>query len=104
MGFYAEENINVRTTQTFQIANDLQDVNGFTYLPEDEETPFVSWDSTQVGYYVYKIPSLVTSRINNSVANINDIFAGGSYPPFSALVSSTWGPSYPPLAFDFDLL
>ncbi len=87
LGFYAEENVGITTTQAFQIANDLQDANGFTYLPEDEETPFVSSDSTQVGYYVYKIPSIA---LNNSVVNINDIFGPWNQPSSSPL--GPWDP------------
>jgi hypothetical protein len=103
LGFYAEENVDITSTQTFQIANNLEDVNGFTYLPEDEETPFVAWDATQVGYYVYKIPLSTTGRLDGTAAigDINDIFGA---PPFAPIISSTWSATYPPAAFDLNLV
>jgi hypothetical protein len=102
LGFYAEENVGITSTQTFQIANNLEDVNGFSYLPEDEETPFVAWDATQVGYYVYKIP---LAKAAGSVSNINDIFFGpGTYPGSMPNFGSTWGATYPADEFDLNLV
>ena len=84
LGFYAEENVDITTTQTFQIANSLED---FSYLPEDEETGFIDFNENHVGYYVYKIPSLET---DSGVANINDIFGPWNQPSSSPL--GPWDP------------
>ncbi|MEK9694841.1 MAG: hypothetical protein VW270_03695, partial [Candidatus Poseidoniales archaeon] len=71
LGFYAEENTDITSTQTFQIANNLE---GFSYLPEDEDTGFE--DRTHFGYYVYKIPPDVATSdtLDEAVNNIDDIF------------------------------
>ena len=63
LGFYAEESIDITSTQTFQIANNLE---GFSYLPENEETPFIPVTGAHQGYYVYKIP--VLAEIGSTVA------------------------------------
>jgi len=98
LGFYAEESIGITSTQTFQIANNLE---GFSYLPENEETPFIPVTGAHQGYYVYKIP--VLAEIGSTVADINDIFFDGLSPNlFNETVSPTWGIS--PDAFDLNLL
>ena len=97
-GFYAEESIDITSTQTFQIANNLE---GFSYLPENEETPFIPVTDAHQGYYVYKIPAI--AKIGSTVADINDIFFDGLSPNlFAEIISPTWGIS--PDAFDLNLL
>ena len=102
LGFYAEESIDITSTQTFQIANNLE---GFSYLPENEETPFIPVTGAHQGYYVYKIP--VLAEIGSTVANINDIFGSGQvgdYPPGELAFAKSRNPNSASDNIDLNLL
>ncbi len=105
LGIYAEENIDITNSQTFQIANDLQaGFQPFEYTEEDSEPESVAADpaladitggGVLVGYYVYKLP-----RANNlgDPENIDDILppqgydSSGNAPPGGSLqFYADWG-------------
>jgi len=102
LGFYAEESIDITSTQTFQIANNLE---GFSYLPENEETPFLPATAAHQGYYVYKIPPL--TALGSNVADIDDIFGSGrvgGYPPGELAFAPSRNPDSAADNIDLNLL
>ena len=95
LGIYAEENVDITATQTFQIANNLGNENigqAFEYTEEDAEPPAVRMSAAPsvrktVGYYVYKMPP---PKNFGDASNIDDIFGPAVVAP-SGLYSA-WGP------------
>ena len=90
LGIYAEENVDITTTQTFQILNNLED---FDYTEEDSEPGPVNFDESLVGYYAYKI---ATSKAIEDAANIDEVFGGPVPPAYPMESTAQLGPSRPP--------
>ena len=88
LGIYAEENVDTTTTQTFQIANNLED---FEYTEEDSEPGSVRYDENLIGYYVYK---MAAAKAIEDATNINEVF-GGPTPIQFMFQTDPWGLSRP---------
>lgn len=101
LGIYAEENVDITTTQTFQIANSLGNENigqAFEYTEEDAEPPPVRMTNAvsirkTVGYYVYEMPPPANF---GDASNIDDIFGAAMVAPSG--LASAWGPIRSPSA------
>lgn len=90
LGIYAEENVDITTTQTFQILNNLED---FDYTEEDSEPGPVNFDESVIGYYAYK---MATAKAIEDATNIDEVFGGPVPPAYPMLSAAQLGPSRPP--------
>ncbi len=95
LGIYAEENVDITTTQTFQTANNLED---FEYTEEDSEPGSVRYNKSLIGYYVYK---MAAAKALEDATNIDEVFGGPVPPAYPMYPIAGLSPSRPPQTAPF---